>query len=146
MYQLSRLNNHRPHNADPFAQIARDFFGLPIATTSKTDTAFNVPNLDLVESENRYTLRADLPGIAEDNLEITFHEGVLSIHGTRSEETVTEEANVLVSERKFGDFQRRLKLPKDANPDRIEAKLDAGVLTISIEKREEVKARKIELG
>ena len=147
MYELTRLNN-RATNSDPFTQIARDFFGVPVAAARRTETAAaaHAPRFDLVESEQAYTLHADLPGITEDNLDITVHEGVLSVRGTRSEESVEEGANFLVKERQYGEFQRRLKLPKDANADAVEAKLNAGVLVITIAKKEENKARKIELG
>ncbi len=146
MYELTRTNNNRLKQADPFAQLARDFFGLPITTTRSSEAVSHAPRFDFAESEQGYTLHADLPGITEDNLEITVHEGVLSVLGIRSEETETEESNFLVKERHYGEFSRRLKLPKDANADMIEAKLNAGVLVVTIAKKEELKARKIELG
>ena len=144
MYELTRFNN-RTKAADPFAQLARDFFGVPLASRSDT-AAIHAPRFDFVETEQEYQLRADLPGIAEENVEITVHEGVLNVSGTRSEETTQEGVNFLVKERQYGSFERRIKLPKDANADLVQAKLEAGVLAITIAKKEELKARKIELG
>ena len=146
MYQLTHTNNNISRQADPFARLARDFFGFPVATTRSSEAASHTPRFDFVESEQGYTLHADLPGIAEENLEVTVHEGVLSVLGVRSEETEAEEGSFLVKERHYGEFSRRLKLPKDADADKIEAKLNSGVLVVSIAKKEELKARKIELG
>ena len=145
MYELTRFNNRTKQN-DPFAQLARDFFGTPISTKRATAPVAHAPRFDFVETEQEYRLQADLPGIAEENLEITVHEGVLSVSGTRSQENVEEGANFLVKERHYGEFQRRLKLPKDANAEQVQAKLNAGVLEITIAQKEELKARKIELG
>jgi HSP20 family molecular chaperone IbpA len=146
MYELTRLNP-RTKAADPFAQIARDFFGVPLTTRSTTSAvAPHAPRFDFVETEDDYRLNADLPGIAEENLEITVHEGVLSVSGTRAQDTIEEGVNFLVKERQYGSFERRLKLPKDANAELVQAKLEAGVLSITIAKKEERKARKIELG
>ncbi len=140
MYELTRLNNRT--KADPFTQIARDFFGVPLTR----DTATHTPRFDFIETDENYRLQADLPGIAEENLEITVHEGVLSVSGTRAEESTEEGVNFLVRERQYGSFERRLKLPKDANAEQVQAKLEAGVLAITIAKKAEHKARKIELG
>ncbi len=144
MYELTRFNNRT--KADPFAQLARDFFGVPVSSRSSAATAIHAPRFDFVETADDYRLHADLPGIAEENLEITLHEGVLSVSGTRSEEATEEGVNVLVKERHYGSFERRIKLPKDANAELVQAKLEAGVLAITIAKKEERKARKIELG
>ena len=145
MYELTRLNN-RTKNADPFAQLARDFFGVPLSTSRSAAVASHAPRFDFVETEQDYRLKADLPGIAEEDLEITVHEGVLSVMGVRAEESTEEGANFLVKERQYGSFERRIKLPKDANAEQVVAKLEAGVLAITIAKQEELKARKIELG
>lgn len=151
MYALTSLNN-RTKAADPFAQIARDFFGVPLtartaANRGEAESAqTHAPRFDFIETENEYRLHADLPGIAEENLEITVHEGVLSVSGSRSQDTTEEGASFLVKERHYGTFERRIKLPKDANAELVQAKLNAGVLVITIAKTEERKARKIELG
>lgn len=144
MYELTRFNNRK--NTDPFAQLARDFFGVPAPTETRNAALTHAPRFDFVETETEYQLKADLPGITEENLEITVHEGILSVAGSRTEESTEEGANFLVKERQYGSFERRLRLPKDANAEQVQAKLDAGVLAITIAKKEELKARKIQLG
>ena len=145
MYELTRFNN-RNKNTDPFALLARDFFGVPRSSERRAAPVAHAPRFDFVETETDYRLKADLPGISEENLEVTVHEGVLSVAGSRTEESTEEGANYLVKERQYGSFERRIKLPKDANAEEVRAKLDAGVLAITIAKKEELKARKIELG
>lgn len=84
--------------------------------------------------------------MSEEQLEVTVHEGILVIKGSYPEEEQSEDASYIVRERRSGDFERQLKLPKHADPAQVEAKLANGVLNIQIAKKEEIKARKIEIG
>ena len=143
MYQLTRPIRTSP---DPFAQLARDFFGVPLPTARGTKTTHQPPRFDLVESEDAYILRADVPGLLEENLDVSVHEGVLTVGGSRDEQALDEGAGFLIRERTHGSFERRLRLPKNADAEQVSAKLDAGVLAISIAKKPELKARKIEIG
>lgn len=148
MYALTRnkdTNSNR--SADPFAALARDLFGFePFKETRPTATQLLSPRFDFLESPQSFTLRGDLPGVTEDNLEVTVHEGILVIRGSYAEEELSEDTSYVVRERRFGEFERQLKLPKHADPAKVEAKLANGVLNISIAKKEERKARKIEIG
>jgi HSP20 family protein len=152
MYALSTQVNCSPtsqRSTDPLATLARDFLGFDPFTRSRSRDLrpqIRKANFDLLESKEAYTLRGDLPGVAEENLEVTVHEGVLLIKGSRADEELAEDSKFLVRERRFGDFERRLNLPKDADPDQVEAKLNNGVLQIVIAKKEELQARKIEIG
>ena len=140
MYGLTKFTSPSAH--DPFAELARDFFGHRIrpASPSRQVAAF-----DFIESEEGYRLSGDLPGIPEEKLELTVHDGVLTISGSRDEETSEEGENFLVRERRFGSFSRRLNLPKDADAETVTAKLEHGVLTVHIGKRKELQARKIQI-
>jgi HSP20 family protein len=148
MYALTRNRGNNPHRSrDPFALLARDFFGYaPVTATTQSAAQTRSPRFDFLESPEGYTLRGDLPGVTDDNLEITVHEGILVVKGSFSEQELTEDTNFVLRERQFGDFERRLQLPKDADPARVEAKLANGVLNILIAKKEERKARKIKIG
>ena len=148
MYALTKT---KPANSlrtnDPFSTLARDFFGFdPFTGARQAAGQMLSPQFDLLESPQEYILRGDLPGVTEDNLEVTVHEGVLVIKGSYDEEELTEDTNYLVRERRSGEFKRQLKLPKHADSAKVEAKLANGVLKISIAKKEELKARKIEIG
>ena len=100
------------------------------------------PAVDIEESESGFTLRADLPGIDENDLELTVHEGVLTLAGKR-EETRVDDSSPSLRERRFGAFSRRFRLGDKVSAEGIEASYKNGVLTISLPKKEEVKPRQI---
>ena len=148
MYALTknRSANSAP-SVDPFASLARDFFGFDAFTGGRaTPTQLRRPKFDFLESADGYTLLGDLPGVTEEQLEVTVHDGILVIKGSYPKEEQPEDTSYLVRERRFGDFERQLKLPKHADPAKVEAKLANGVLNIQIAKKEEIKARKIAIG
>lgn len=148
MTALARKNGNVATQLDPFSTLARDFFGFdPFAGNQRrTALAKQLPHFDLTESPTAYTLHADLPGLTDENLDVTVHEGVLTVAGKREETHSDEGTNYLVRERRYGEFARRLVLPKDANASAVDANLANGVLVISIPKKEESKARKINIG
>lgn len=134
-------------SVDPFSSLARDFFGFdPFTGVRQATTQLRRPLFDFLESPTEYILRGDLPGVDEDQLEVTVHEGTLFVKGSYAEEELPEDSSFLLQERRSGDFERRLKLPRHADSARVEAKLAHGVLSISIAKKEELQARKIEIG
>ena len=143
MYGLTRFNHTQ--TADPFAELARNFFGVAPVASPQAAVAAHTPRFDFIESADSYVLRGDLPGIKDEDLEITVHEGILTVSGTRAEETLKEDSQFVVRERRYGEFSRRLKLPKNADADQVEAKLEHGVLTVSIGKKQELQARRIKV-
>jgi HSP20 family protein len=148
MYALTKnKETNGARSADPFALLARDFFGFdPFTASRSAQTQLRRPAFDFIETPDGYTLLGDLPGVRDEDLDVTVHEGVLVIKGSYAEEEFTEGTSFLVRERRSGEFERQLKLPKYADPAKVEAKLANGVLKISIAKKEEIKARKIEIG
>jgi len=105
-----------------------------------------MPRLDATESENAYVVTIDLPGIKRENIKINFDRGVLSVSGTReSEQTKNGNGRFYVSERPFGTFSRSLRFARDVDSDKIEAKLDHGVLTITVHKAATALPRQIEV-
>ena len=144
MSALSLFNgNRRLYRNDPFA-IARELFQLeplfavPAVRTSELAPAFNVR-----ETEDAYRIDADLPGVKDDQLEITLDGNKLTVSGSRVAEEKKEGEEYHVTERRYGSFTRIFTLPRDVNGEAIQAKLDAGVLTLVLPKRPESKARKI---
>ena len=99
--------------------------------------------LDVVESEDEYLVKASLPGINPEDLEITFEENRLTIKGESKEEEEVDEARFHLRERRFGSFTRSIKLPSGIESDKIEANYDKGVLKLHLPKVEEVKPKKI---
>src|SRR5688572_8391573 len=93
-----------------------------------------IPAMDLVESEADLVLRADLPGMAEDDVNIEIKDGVLTISGERRAEHEEKGEGFHRVERAFGSFSRSLSLPEGVDPQRVDAKFADGVLEVRIPK------------
>ena len=104
-----------------------------------------VPPMDLVEAEDHFVLKADLPGLAEGDVNIEVQDGTLTISGERKAEHEQREKGWYRIERSFGSFNRSLTLPDGVDADRIEASFADGVLEVHIPKPEERKPRRISI-
>jgi len=102
-----------------------------------------LPAMDLVETDDHFVLRADLPGLSEDDVDVTLENDVLTVSGQRKAETETREKGYYRVERASGSFRRSLSLPEGVDPDSIEANFDKGVLEVRIPKPEQRKPRKV---
>ena len=105
-----------------------------------------VPAMDLVEGKNDLVLRADLPGLSEDDVNIEVKDGVLTISGERKTEEKKEDEGYYRVERAFGSFHRSLTLPEGVDADRVSADFDNGVLEVRIPKPEERKPHRVQIG
>jgi len=103
------------------------------------------PRLDLSETDSHFEVRLDLPGVSEDNLEIEFHEGHLSISGERIESTDEDDRSWHRVERRRGSFRRVIRLGDEVEADGVEAEYTDGVLKIVAPKVEKARARRIAL-
>jgi len=104
-----------------------------------------VPPMDLVEAEDHFVLKADLPGLSEGDVNIEVQDGTLTISGERKAEHEQREKGWYRIERSFGSFNRSLTLPDGVDPDRIEASFSDGVLEVRVPKPEERKPRRISI-
>jgi HSP20 family protein len=104
-----------------------------------------VPPMDLVESGDQFVLRADLPGMSEEDIQIELEDGTLTVSGERKAEHEQREEGFHRVERSFGTFARSLTLPKGIDGDAVSASFDRGVLEIRIPKPEERKPRRISI-
>jgi HSP20 family protein len=102
-----------------------------------------MPPMDLVETENDFVLRADLPGLSEEDVSIEVEDRVLTLSGERKAEHESAKEGYHRVERAFGAFARSLTLPEGVNAEAVEAHFDRGVLEIRIPKPEQRKPRKI---
>lgn len=107
-----------------------------------------VPAVDIAEDDKQITVTAELPGLEEDDVEVTLRDDMLSIKGEKKSEREEKKENYFLSERHYGSFQRSFRLSEDANPDKIAASFDKGVLKVVIPKKAESRkaARKIKIG
>src|SRR4051795_3017102 len=102
-----------------------------------------IPAMDLVETEDHFVLRADLPGLGEDDVKLEVEDRALTLSGERKSETTDKTEGFYRLERATGAFSRSLTLPEGVDADAITATFDKGVLEIRIPKPEETKPRKV---
>jgi HSP20 family protein len=92
------------------------------------------PAVDVVESEKAYEITADMPGMAEKNIEVKIANGNLTIKGEKQEEKEENKKDYYLHERKFGSFERCFSIPEGVDTDKIEAVFKNGVLTVTLPK------------
>src|SRR4051794_14172233 len=102
-----------------------------------------IPAMDLVETEDDFALRADLPGLSEQDVNIELEDNVLTISGERKAAREERKEGYYRVERPSGAFARSLTLPEGIDPDRVRASFDRGVLEVRVPKPEQRKPRKV---
>jgi HSP20 family protein len=105
-----------------------------------------VPAMDLVEREGQLVLRADLPGLDRDDVDVEVKDGVLTVSGERRYEHEDDHGGYHRVERGFGRFSRSLRLPRGVDASAVSASFDRGVLEVTVAKPAEPTATKIEIG
>jgi HSP20 family protein len=137
---------------DPLSRgFMRDW--LDLTTPSFTDfmweptTATFFPNIDVSHTDKKIHIVAELPGMKKEDIKVTFNNGVLEIQGEKKFEKKEEDKNRRYSrvERRYGSFVRRISVPQDIDPSKIEAKFENGVLEIEIEKPQSEHMKTIEI-
>jgi HSP20 family protein len=104
-----------------------------------------VPPVDVHENAETLVVKAELPGMKKEDIQVTLHDGLLSISGERKSDVEQKEGETHRTERFFGRFQRSITLTAPVNADKIEASYKDGVLTVTLPKTEEAKPRQIEV-
>lgn len=94
------------------------------------------PSIDVIENEKGFKIRAELPGMDSENVDVSISEGYLSLKGERQEEKEEKNDNYLRHELSCGAFQRTIALPDTANCDKADASFKNGILTIDVPKKE----------
>ena len=125
------------------SRMMRDFFEdepslLSMSDLGENATAF-VPRLDLQETDDKITLSAELPGLTDKDVEVSVDKEYLTVKGEKKEEKETKDAGRYFTERRFGSFERTIRLPASVDKDKISAKFDKGVLTVEVPKCPEAK-------
>ena len=103
------------------------------------------PALDIFEDKDNLVVKAELPGMKREEIQVSLHDGSLSISGERKTETKHEDAEVYRSERFVGRFQRTVTLPTPVSGDKVKAQYKDGILTVTLPKTEESKPKQIEV-
>ncbi|MDD4615908.1 MAG: Hsp20/alpha crystallin family protein [Alphaproteobacteria bacterium] len=137
---------------DPFTSISRAiqrsledaWQGVPSTTT---EAAAMPVALDVSEDDKAYRVTAELPGLSEKDVDVSFDDGILTIRGEKKVERDEEKDTWHIVERSYGSFQRRLALSNEVDQDKIDAKFEKGVLNVTLPKLPEAKktGKKIEV-
>ena len=143
---LVRYNRYNPaHDLESifgsdkfFGRVWDDFFPVPRVETL-------VPSVNITENDNEFTLIAEVPGMKEQDIELDVHDGVLTLRGKKEATAEKEDETDRVREFTQNSFERSFRLGGDVDPEKVTARLEGGMLRVSIPKKEEVKAKKIEI-
>ena len=129
---------------DPYS-LARDLLGWdPFFAGTRPSSAF-APAFEVKETTDSFVLKADLPGVEEKDLDVSLHNGVLTVSGSRQSEERKEGESYALYERQYGSFSRSFSMPDMADGERVDAQLTNGVLTLTIAKKAEAKPKKISI-
>ena len=104
-----------------------------------------LPTIDLTETKDKLVVKAELPGLEAKDVELTLTDDVLTIQGEKKEEKEEKDEHHFFVERYTGSFERQIRLPAHVKTDKVDAKFDKGVLTITLPKTEEAKKKAIKI-
>lgn len=126
---------------DEFSDLFRRFFGdwRPFGVGE----GGWAPALDFAERDDAVVVKVDLPGVKNDDIDISVQDGTLTIRGEKKEESEDKGEGYRYVERRYGSFQRQVALPTGVDPDKVEANYAEGVLTVTLGKDESAKPRRI---
>jgi len=124
-------------------RLFNTFFDAPTPGNGTLAQRRWLPAMDLVETEDDFVLRADLPGLSEDDVNIEVEDNVLTVSGERKAEHEERKEGYYRVERASGSFTRSLTLPEGIDPAKVRASFDRGVLEVRIPKPEQRKPRKV---
>lgn len=120
-----------PH---PFADLAelRERFDRTVEELTQAGTHPWRLAVDVIDRDDHYELRADVPGIKPDDVEVAVEDGILKVAAEHREETEEKRENYVRRERRYGSFSRTMAIPRGVTADDVEATIDDGVLVVTI--------------
>lgn len=145
MRDVANVSERRPQlrTRGDIDQLFGRFFESPWAVQGADGKAF-VPAVDVLENENEYRIKADIPGVRKEDLSVNVQDGILTINGeSRYEDDENKEGRIIRQERRFGKYSRSMRLGKDVDAANVKAEYRDGVLELTLPKLEEVKPKKI---
>ena len=151
---MLKTNCSLPQTRSSFDDLFGRFFGDSLADFYGQETRRgNMPRTNISESDDGYELAFELPGVAEDDIQVQLHERTLTVTATRKDERQTDddapEDGATNNKRwhrvehRYGEFSRAIQLPKNAADDGVEAVYKSGVLTVTVPKQVEAKPAQI---
>ena len=133
---------------DPFQELASWSNRLNRSINEgRTEDTFGAwaPAVDIFEKDHNLLIRAELPGLKREDIEISMENGVLTLHGERKRESEVEESNAYRLERIYGAFTRSFSLPTTVDPSKVQAIYKDGVLEVTVPKLEAAKPKKVQI-
>ncbi len=130
---------------DLFDAFLRDFddpFRGPAAMPGFRDEAMLAPSVDVSETDGEVQVTADLPGLTEEDVEVTLDDNVLTIRGEKRQDREEKKRNWHVVERSYGRFQRSIPMPTGLEQDKVKANFKNGVLTVTLPKAPDAGSKK----
>ncbi len=125
-----------------FDDMVRRLFA-PMSETGGNGRMSWTPHIDVCENDKAVTVKADIPGVDPQDIDITVEDGVLTIKGEKKEEREEKKENFTRTERFIGQFYREIPLPSGVDPDNVQATTAKGVITIMIPKKAGAQPKKI---
>jgi len=137
---IAKQNNVSNRWLDP---ILEDFFSVPSVFDRRAENY--IPRANIVDSEDKLTFVFEVPGIDKDDIKVTITDRVLSVTGRREPRMGSEKERVVRQEILTGEFERQFTLPESIRTDAIQAECKNGILTIELDKKDEVKPRQVDV-
>ncbi|HKQ18524.1 MAG TPA: Hsp20/alpha crystallin family protein [Candidatus Eisenbacteria bacterium] len=142
---LVRWNpRHRDRMHDQFDAMLQDFFSDPWSTSPALQADW-LPTTDIVETDDRFVVELDLPGMKREEIKISVQNGSLTVKGERKQSSEQSKNKYSRYERSYGSFTRTFQLPNTIDGSRIEASYQDGVLRLVLPKSEAARPREIEV-
>ncbi|HHP50524.1 MAG TPA: Hsp20/alpha crystallin family protein [Moorella mulderi] len=136
---------------DPFREIEEfrqrmmEWFRPLFPVERRWEVDFWTPAIEMVEEKDKYVVKADLPGMKKEDIEVSVTQNMFTIKGERKIEEQRKDKGYYYCERRYGSFVRSIALPGSVEVDKIKATYKDGVLTVELPKAEEEKGRKIDI-
>lgn len=124
---------NKSNSMDSFQQLVDSFFGRS-GLPSLSDSGFNMPATDISENETGFSISAELPGIKKEDINVSLHDGVLSIEAESKSEHEEKGEKQIRTERRYGKFVRRFTLGSNVDEKAVEARFEDGVLKLNVPK------------
>ena len=130
---------------DRVNRIFRESYSSPEGPEETLTTTSFAPPVDVYEDEHNITLKIEVPGIDEKDIDVSIENNTLAVHGQRKFEKEEKEENFQRIERHYGSFTRSFTLPTSVDPEQVSAHYDKGVLKIRLAKKAEAKPKQIKV-
>ncbi len=131
---------------DVFNDLDNVFEGFLRPTRRNHEGGALVPAMDVSETDHEYLVKAELPGINKEDLNITIQDGVLTINAeTKYQDEHQEDGRIIRQERRYGSFVRSMRLGNEVDKEKVKAEYKDGILALRLPKAEAVKPKKIEV-